>query len=46
MISKALGHKHISTTEKYLNIGTDELVEATDEYYKKNKSLFMTDQLV
>lgn len=46
LISKALGHKHISTTEKYLNIGTDELVEATDEYYKKNKSLFMTDQLV
>lgn len=46
LISKALGHKHISTTEKYLNIGTDELIEATDEYYKKNKSLFMTDQLV
>ena len=46
LISKALGHKHISTTEKYLNIGTDELIEAKDEYYKKNKSLFMTDQLV
>lgn len=46
LISKALGHKHISTTEKYLNIGADELIDATDEYYKKNKSLFMTDQLV
>lgn len=46
LISKALGHKHISTTEKYLNIGSEELIEATDEYYRKNKSLFMTDQLV
>lgn len=46
LISKALGHKHISTTEKYLNIGADELIEATDEYYKQNKSLFGIEQLV
>ena len=46
LISRALGHKHISTTEKYLNIGAEELIQATEEYYKKNKSLFMTDQLV
>lgn len=46
LISKALGHKHISTTETYLNIDADELSQATDEYYSKNKSLFMVDKLI
>lgn len=46
LISKALGHKHIATTERYLNIGGDELIEATDHYFEQNKSLFMTEQLV
>ena len=46
LISKALGHKQLRTTERYLNVGTDELIEATDAYYKNNKSLFMTDKLV
>lgn len=46
LISKALGHKHISTTEKYLDIDADELSQATDEFYSKNKSLFMVDKLL
>jgi site-specific recombinase XerD len=46
LISKALGHRHISTTESYLNIDADELSQATDEYYSKNKSLFMVDKLI
>lgn len=46
LISKALGHKHISTTEAYLNIDADELSQATDEFYSKNKSLFMVDKLI
>ena len=46
LISKALGHKHISTTENYLNIDADELSQATDEYYSKNKALFMVDKLI
>lgn len=46
LISKALGHKHISTTESYLNIDADELSQATDEFYSKNKSLFMVDKLI
>lgn len=46
LISKALGHKNISTTEAYLNIDADELSQATDEYYSKNKSLFMVDKLI
>lgn len=46
LISKALGHKHISTTEAYLNIDEDELSQATDEFYSNNKSLFMVDKLI
>jgi integrase/recombinase XerD len=46
LISKALGHKHISTTESYLNIDADELSQATDEYYSRNKALFMVDKLI
>lgn len=46
LISAALGHKHIATTESYLNIEDDELSEATDDYYSKNKSLFMVDKLI
>ncbi len=46
LISKALGHKHISTTEQYLDIDTDELGKATDDYYNKNKSIFMVDKLI
>ena len=46
LISKALGHKQLRTTERYLNVGTDELIEAMEAYYKNNKSLCMTDKLV
>lgn len=46
LISKALGHRHIQTTLKYLDIETEELVEATEEYYEKNKAIFMVDELL
>lgn len=46
LISKALGHKHIETTIKYLDINTDELVDASEDYYNKNKSIFMVDKLL
>lgn len=46
LISKALGHKHISTTEQYLDINTDALSKATDDFYSKNKSIFMVDKLI
>lgn len=45
-ISRALGHRHIETTRKYLNVGSEELIEASDKYYQKHKSLFMADQLL
>ena len=39
MISTALGHKHISTTERYLNIDIEKLSEASDRYWENNPGL-------
>ncbi len=39
MISTALGHKHISTTEHYLNIDIEKLSEASDRYWENNPGL-------
>lgn len=46
LISKALGHRNLETTINYLNIETSELVEASEEYYKKNRHLYMVDELL
>lgn len=46
LISQALGHKNIATTIQYLHLETDELMDASDKYYQKNKSLFMLDELL
>ena len=46
LISKALGHRQIATTEKYLDVGSDELAEAAEQYYQKHKGLFMADRLL
>ncbi|MBQ9278310.1 MAG: tyrosine-type recombinase/integrase [Lachnospiraceae bacterium] len=40
LISKALGHKNVSTTERYLNIDMEELSEASEEFYSNNPALF------
>lgn len=45
LISKALGHRQIATTERYLDIGSDELVEASEKYYQKYKGLIGADQV-
>lgn len=45
-ISTALGHKHISTTEKYLHISDDEMAEAMDDFFDKNGSLYDIDKLL
>ncbi|MBP3805924.1 MAG: tyrosine-type recombinase/integrase [Oribacterium sp.] len=39
-ISKALGHKHIATTEKYMNIEEEEMSEAMEQYYQENTGLY------
>lgn len=39
LISHALGHKKLETTEKYLRIGPEMLSDASEEYYRKNEGL-------
>lgn len=46
MICEALGHRHLDTTIKYLNIVDDELMEASDEFYKKHTALYGLDQIM
>ena len=46
LIKEALGHRQIQTTIKYLNIEVEELVEASEEYYRNNKDVFMIEQLL
>lgn len=46
LISQSLGHRQLQTTLSYLNISNEELIEATERLYEKNKSLYMVDQLL
>ena len=46
LISRALGHRKISTTEQYLDITGEELEKSAEEYFSKEKSLIgMSDVL-
>lgn len=46
LLSQALGHRNIQTTIDYLNISNDELIEASEELYQKNETLYMIDKLL
>lgn len=46
LIQQALGHKHIETTIKYLNIVDDELLEASQEFYEKHSAMYGVDKLL
>lgn len=46
LISQALGHRHIETTMKYLNITDDELIAVSDEYYNRHQSLYGVENLL
>lgn len=46
LISKALGHKNIETTMRYLNISEDELIKISDAFYQKHQPLFEIDRLL
>ena len=46
LIANALGHKQITTTEKYLNIAGEELEEASREYYESTEDLLNIDELL
>ncbi|MCI9272128.1 MAG: tyrosine-type recombinase/integrase [Dorea sp.] len=40
MISQALGHKHLDTTIRYLNVLDDKLKAASQEFYSRYSSLY------
>ncbi|MCQ5144530.1 tyrosine-type recombinase/integrase [Enterocloster bolteae] len=46
LIQQALGHKHIGTTIKYLNIVDDELLEASEEFYTKHSAMYGVEKLL
>lgn len=46
LISQALGHRHIETTMKYLNITDEELIEVSDAFYSKHQALYGIDNLL
>lgn len=45
-ISHALGHKHISTTERYMNIEDEEMAAAMEEFYENNPGLCNIEKLL
>lgn len=46
LIAKALGHRQLSTTWRYLDIGDEELLAASEAYQQKHKGLFPTERLL
>ena len=46
LIQQALGHKHIETTIKYLNIVDDELLEASQAFYEKHSAMYGVEKLL
>lgn len=46
LIQKALGHKHLETTIKYLDIVDDELIAASQEFYEKHTAIYRAGELL
>ncbi len=46
MVSQALGHRHLETTIKYLNIMDDKLLEASKEFFEKHSNDYGIKQLL
>lgn len=45
-ISASLGHKHIATTEHYMNIESAEMSEAMEKYYEENAGLYDISKII
>ena len=43
---QALGHRNIETTMRYLNISDQELMDVSDEFYRKHQSIYEIDKLL
>lgn len=46
LISRALGHRKIETTIRYLNATEDELIEISDEFYSRHQALYNVQELL
>lgn len=46
LISKALGHRQIVTTERYMNIEDAEMTAAMDQYYARNGGLYDVERVL
>lgn len=46
LIQKALGHKHLDTTIKYLNIVDDELIAASQAFYATHSAIYGVENLL
>lgn len=46
LISNALGHKSIKTTINYLNIESEDLRNAAEEYYRENDAIKIIEELI
>lgn len=46
MVSQSLGHRHLETTIKYLNIMDDKLLEASKEFFEKHSNDYGIKQLI
>ena len=46
MISQALGHKHLDTTIRYLNVLDDKLRTASQEFYRRYSNLYNVNQFL
>ncbi|MDO4276630.1 MAG: tyrosine-type recombinase/integrase [Eubacteriales bacterium] len=46
LLSQALGHRHIETTMRYLNITEEELTDASDEFYRVHQGIYGVQELL
>lgn len=46
LIQQAIGHKNIQTTIRYLNIQDDELLQASETFYRQHSALYPVEQLL
>lgn len=46
LISQALGHRHIETTMRYLNILDQELIAVSDAYYNQHQAIYGVQNLL
>lgn len=46
LISRALGHRKIETTIRYLNTTEEELMEISDEFYNRHQALYDVQELL